>query len=150
VFTQYRGDAIGHFEGNTLVVEYTNIKYFGPIIPSYGSSFYPAGNGDHLTITERYTRTRPGRMEYKVTVDDPSTYVRPYTMLYNLEQNDGFKVSPPLCKEGTDDMGLTLSGWRLDEETAMRTAQETRDARKPALARLKARAIAEANKNKSQ
>jgi hypothetical protein len=160
-FLQYRGDAIGRFEGNTLVVEYTNLKYYGPYIPSYGSSFYPAGKGKDprhrdtldtstLKVTERYTRVRPDRMEYKVTIEDPQVYVRPYTTLNNLDLNDGFKLSPPLCKEGTDDMGLTLAGWRLDEETAMRTAAETLAQRKPAFERIKARAIAEANKNKSQ
>ena len=41
VFTQYRGDAIGRFEGNTLVVEYTNIKYYGPYLLSYGGSHHP-------------------------------------------------------------------------------------------------------------
>ena len=156
-FLQYRGSTVGRFEGNTLVVEYKNIKYYGPYIMSYGGNHHPAGKGEgntldtsHLTVTERYTRVGPDRMEYTVTVDDPSVYVRPYTVAQSYNLDNSFKLSPPLCKEGTDDMGLTLSGWRLDEETAMRTAAETREMRKSGLARVKARAIAEANKSKSQ
>lgn len=139
-FEQFQGDARGHFEGNTLVVEYTNVKSFGPVIPSYGSSIYPSGT-ETLKVTERYTRSGKDDIDYRYTVDDPSTYTRPYTVQFDLVRDDNYKISPVPCREGIDDIGTTLYGWRLDEDQAMQNADETRAARKPVFARIKKKAL---------
>jgi hypothetical protein len=143
-FSQFLGDARGRFEGNTLVVEYTNVKSFGAVIPSYGSSIYPADDMSKLKVTERYLRTGPDSIDYRYTVDDPSVYTRPYTVQYDLRLDNNFMISPVPCREGIDDLGTTLYGWRLDEDQAMQNADETRAARKPVFARIKARAEAAA------
>src|SRR5262245_53482442 len=68
----YMGDARGHWEGNTLVVETTNF---------IGNKTGIGGNGggtptsDALKLTERYTRVSPSVLNYEVTIDDPKTYV---------------------------------------------------------------------------
>ena len=144
-FQQYQGDARGRWDGNTLVVEYTNIKYFGPVIPSYGSAIYPSGRGDTLRVIERYTRVGPDAMEYRYTVDDPSVYTKMWTAAHNLKRDDLYRVAPVPCREGIDDMGTTLYGWRLDEEQAMENAEETRVARKSGFERMKKRALEAAN-----
>ena len=140
-FQQYQGDQRGHWEGNTLVVETTNIKFFGPVIPSYGSSIYPSESGDTLRVTQRFTRTGPDTMEHRYTVDDPSVYTKVYTVMGDMRRDDTYRISPVPCREGIDDMGTTLFGWRLDEEQAMENAEETRVARKPGFARMKKRAL---------
>ena len=57
----YMGDARGHFEGDTLVVETTN---FTDKVPYRGSS-------ENLRLTERFTQRAPGIVEWSVTFDDP-------------------------------------------------------------------------------
>ena len=64
------GDARGHWDGNTLVVESTNYK---------DRSTYRNANAATLRLVERFTRTSPDRIEWSVTVDDPPTWTRPWT-----------------------------------------------------------------------
>src|SRR5207244_2672055 len=101
--------------GNTLVVEYTNIKMFGPVITSYGHRMYP-GTAETLKVTERYTRVGPDTIDYRYTVDDPAVFTKSWTVEHNLTRDDAYRVSPVPCREGVDDMGSILFGWRLDEE----------------------------------
>ncbi|MBI2829446.1 MAG: hypothetical protein HYX77_09285 [Acidobacteria bacterium] len=138
-FKQWRGDVRGHWEGNTLVVETTNIKYPSPIITSYGGT-YP-GDGETLRFTERFTRVGPDTIEYRYTVDDPAVYTRPYTVLHELTRDDTYKVSADICHEGHDDMPSSLAGGRLDEENAMEGAKDTRLEREPRIRELKEEAI---------
>jgi hypothetical protein len=66
---QWLGDARGHFEGNTLVVDTTN---FGE-----GREWRGSTSGMHLT--ERLTPTAPNTLKYEFTVNDPTTWVRPWS-----------------------------------------------------------------------
>ena len=70
------GDARGHSEGNTLVVETTNL--------SDQTSIGGNGNGlrhsADMKITERFTPTAPDELKYEIYVDDPKTYTRPFTI----------------------------------------------------------------------
>lgn len=139
---QYLGDARGRWEGNTLVVEFTNVKSFGAVIPSYGSAIYPSDDMSKLKVTERYTLTGPNDIDYRYTVEDPSVYARPYTVQFDLQRDDNFRISPVPCREGIDDLGTTLYGWRLDEDQAFQNADETRAARRPHFELMKKRAEA--------
>ena len=73
---QWNGDSRGRWEGDTLVVETTN---FSP------QSFF-MGATDSLLVVERFTRTAPDRVEYEVTVSDPTTWVRPWSAMMPLRQ----------------------------------------------------------------
>ena len=64
------GDARGHWVGNSLVVETTNFR---------DRSVYRNANPNALKITERFTRTAPTTIEWTVTINDPTTWVRPWT-----------------------------------------------------------------------
>ena len=70
----YLGDARGHWEGGTLVVETTNFK-------GNTTGAGPNGGGtpasDALRLVERFTRVADDRIDYEVTIDDPQTYTRP-------------------------------------------------------------------------
>ena len=69
---QYLGDARGHWDGNTLVIETTNLNEPDLMINTLGYTSYP-GTGETLRIIERYTRVNADRMEYGT----PSTTLKP-------------------------------------------------------------------------
>ena len=138
-FRQWMGDSVGHWEGNTLVIETTNIKYPYPIITSYGPT-YP-GSGETLRFTQRFTRTGPDTMEFRYTVDDPGVYTRPYTVVHEMSRDDNYKISALACHEGHDDMPSALASGRVDEETALDNANDTKIQREPRLKELKEQAI---------
>jgi len=73
---QWNGDSRGRWEGDTLVVETTN---FSP-------KSYFMGATDNLLVVERFTRTAPDRIEYEVTVSDPTTWARAWTAMMPLRQ----------------------------------------------------------------
>src|SRR5207249_10530348 len=77
---QYLGDARGHWEGSTLVVETTNFTDQ----TSIGGNGNGLRHSADLKLTERVTRVDAQTMEYIVTVDDPKTYVKPFTILMDL------------------------------------------------------------------
>ena len=111
----YMGDARGHWEGNTLVVETTNFL---------GNKNAVAVNGwgtpasDALKLVERYTRVGPNEMRYEVTVDDPKTYVRPFKVGFPLTQEPGYRNFEYACHEGNYAMFDSLSGARAVERKA--------------------------------
>ncbi|MDA1097098.1 MAG: hypothetical protein O3B84_07580, partial [Chloroflexi bacterium] len=135
----WMGTARGRWDGNTLVVVTTNIRFPGPIITSHGPT-YP-GTGETLTFTERFTPLGPDTMEYRYTVDDPGVYVRPYTVMHEWTRDDAYKVSKIICHEGHDDKPATLSAGRFDEETAIDNANEARHEREERFEEMKAEAI---------
>jgi len=103
---QVNGDARGHWEGNTLVVETTN---FSP------RSFF-MGSADGLRLVERFTRTSASTMDYEVTVSDPTTWTRPWTALVRLKSTDD-RLIEFACHEGNHHVvrGI-LGGARADEK----------------------------------
>ena len=143
---QYVGDARGHWEGNTLVVETTNLNDAEPMMATYGIARYP-GTGETLRVIERYTRVDADNMEYRYTIDDPETYTRPYTVFEELTRNDGFAVEPSLCHENNKDTGAQLAAARADEAAALDFGAEYSRVRLQRLEEVKAE-VAAANKKR--
>ena len=135
---QPTGIARGRWDGNTLVVEYTNIEYPSyPFIPAYAANLYP-GTGETLKLTEWYTRTGPDGLEYRYTVEDPAVYTRPYSAMSQLEQNDiSDPGAPRMCHENNRDMGGVLSNQRADEYLSLETGIYSAEMRRPRLEQLK-------------
>jgi hypothetical protein len=106
---QLLGDSRGHFEGDTLVIETTN---YSPKSPFMGST-------ESVHITERFTRSAPDTLEYRVTVDDPRTWTRPWTAMIPLKHADE-KLYEYACHE--DNLGLPgiLAGARVEEQAGGR------------------------------
>jgi hypothetical protein len=100
------GDARGHWEGGTLVVETTNFK---------DRSTYRNAIAATLRLVERFTRTAPGRIEWTVTVIDPSTWTKPWTFSMPLTMNDAEPVLEFACHEGNYAVRHILSGARAAE-----------------------------------
>ena len=103
--TQDMGDARGHWEGDTLVVETTNFK---------ARSVYRNANPARLKLTERFVRIAPNRVRWSVTVDDPTTWTRPWTFSMPLTADD---QPLPLyeCHEGNYGLRNILSAARAEE-----------------------------------
>ena len=85
------GDARGHWEGSTLVVETTNFTQ---------RSAYRGANAGTLKLTERFTRVAPDKIMWTMTVDDPSTWTRPWTFGMPLTIMDSEVIEPYECHEG--------------------------------------------------
>jgi hypothetical protein len=105
---QWRGDGRGHWEGDTLVVETTNFR---------PEDTFRGANPGTLKITERFRRVAEDRIEYKFTVDDPSTWTKPWTAVVPLNAVDGplFEYD---CSENDNDAVNILAGARILEKRA--------------------------------
>src|SRR3546814_839608 len=75
----WMGDSIGHYEGNTLVVETTNIPEAQAFM----------GSWKNLKVTERFTRVSPTRLNYQFQIDDPQTWDQPWGGEYNFTPTNG-------------------------------------------------------------
>jgi hypothetical protein len=100
----YMGDARGHFEGETLVIETTN---FTDKVPYRGSS-------QNLRLVERFTPRGNGIVEWSVTFDDPATWARPWTFAMNLTKTTE-RPFEYACHEGNYAMRNMLGIARQEE-----------------------------------
>ena len=109
---QYLGDARGHFEGDTLVVETTNFM---------GNTTGVGGNGggpptsDVLHIVERFTRVAPDVLNYEVSITDPKTFTKPVKLFLPLTTQPGYQVLPYECHEGNHALNNILSAARAED-----------------------------------
>jgi hypothetical protein len=114
----YMGDSRGHWEGNTLVVETTNMTD-KTAIGSNGTGYNGEG-GRHSTamkLTERFTRVADDLIQYRATVDDPLTWTKPFTVEIPLELDRNYNNFEYACHEGNYALEDILSGAREEETT---------------------------------
>jgi hypothetical protein len=116
----YFGDSIGHWEGDTLVVETTNI----PQTQQFGGSW------EHLKVTERFRRVAKDRLYYGFTVEDPTMWDAAWGGEYEFSPLDGH-LYEYACHEGNYALPGILSGNRSDEAKA-EAAKAAKAAAKPA------------------
>jgi hypothetical protein len=104
----YMGDAKGRWDGDTLVVETTNI---------HARTLYRNASED-LKIIERFRRTGPETIEWSVTLDDPRTWTKPWTFAMNLsKKDDSQQPFEYACHEGNLGMFNMLSAARAAEKS---------------------------------
>ena len=112
VIRSYMGDARGHWEGNTLIVETEN---FNGLTGSLGRN----GNGNPtssaLRLVERFSRRDPDTLEYSVVVDDPHTWTRPWTVAFTLTRDPAYVMFEYACHEGNYAIPNMLSAFRAAE-----------------------------------
>jgi hypothetical protein len=101
----HMGDARGHWEGDTLVVETTN---FHPI------SVYRGATPSTLKLTERFKRVAQDKVAWSVTIDDPSTWTAPWTIAMPLSWEKQQSL-PFECHEGNFGLRNILSAARANE-----------------------------------
>jgi hypothetical protein len=102
---QWLGDSRGRWEGQTLVVETTNFS---------GKTNY-WGSREHLRLVERFTRLDAETINYEVTVTDPTTFTRPWTITLPVKKNPE-KMFEYACHEGNYAMMNLLKGSRVAEK----------------------------------
>jgi len=106
----YMGDPRGHWDGDTLVVETTNMK---------DQVAYRGANGGTLRLTERFKPVGPKTVEWSITVNDPATWTRPWTFGMNLAKKD--ETQRPFeyaCHEGNYGLRNILSAARSEDRAA--------------------------------
>jgi len=101
------GDSIGHWEGDALVVDTTNFN---------GKTRFRGSSGN-LHVIERFTRADANNLLYRVTIDDPSVFSKPWTMEYPFAATPG-PVYEYACHEGNYAMTDILGGARKSEAEA--------------------------------
>jgi hypothetical protein len=102
----YMGDARGHWEGNTLVVETTNFLEKS----AYG------GASSHLKTIERFRPMEDGNLDWSITFDDPHTWVRPWTFGMRLTRADGQPIYEYACHEGNEGIQGILKSARTEDK----------------------------------
>ncbi len=110
------GAARGHWEGDTLVVEYTN---FAPDALTSGVTTYPIPMSDATAkrrLTERWKRLDDTHLLYGFTMDDPTTRTKPYSVEFVMWRlTDQEQLVEYACHEGNVNLEFTLSGARATE-----------------------------------
>src|SRR4029077_12629641 len=102
------GDSRGHWDGDTLVVEVTNL--------TDRASF--RGSTGNLRLTERYTRTRPNTLHYEVTLEDSAAWTASWKFFIDFALDHGHeRVFEYACHEGNYGLVNILSASRaMDAE----------------------------------
>ena len=94
----YLGESIGHWEGDTLVVDVTGFN---------DKSWLDAAGHPHteqLHVVERYTRTKEDNMHFEATIDDPGTYAKPWTTGWNVKWVPNWELYEYVCQENNKDV----------------------------------------------
>ena len=117
----WMGDARGHWEGDTLVVETTN---FTDKTPSFNPTLTSSvGTGKTLTLTERFRRVDADTLLYEYTVDDPTTFTRPFSAAMPMRKSAA-PIFEYACHEGNYGMEGILIGARAEEKVAAQAATQ--------------------------
>ena len=90
------GGLLGHWEGDTLVVDVTNLDARSWLDSARHT------HSDALHVTERYTRTGRDVIQYEAILEDPKMYARPWKISMPLHRNTerGFELREQECTEG--------------------------------------------------
>jgi hypothetical protein len=104
---RWMGDSVGHWEGDTLVVDTTN----------FTNKTQFRGSSENLHVVERFTRVDANTLLYRFTVEDPTTWERPWSGEYPWVATDE-PIYEYACHEGNYALGGILRGARLLETEA--------------------------------
>jgi hypothetical protein len=108
---QWTGSRRGHWEGDTLVVETTNFNGKNPF----------RGSSEQMRVIERFTRVDEDTIRYQFTVDDPATWVRPWSAEMPMKKTTG-PLFEHACHEGNYGLYNILAGARAEEKRAAEEA----------------------------
>jgi len=144
---QWNGISRGYWEGSTLVVETRNftdkqmgtgsrrsdVTGFFRDLPSTapgasaGPGFIPRGiTFGNFVLTERFVPASPTRMHYYATLEDPTTWTRPWTFMLPYMKDDNYQIFEYACVEGDLSVPVGLAAERMNEASE-RAAEEAAD-----------------------
>jgi hypothetical protein len=101
----WMGDSVGHWEGDTLVVDTTNYTDKTPF----------RGSDQNLHVVERFTRINSDTIRYRFTIDDPTSFERPWTGEIAMSKTAG-PIYEYACHEGNYSLSTMLAGARAEEK----------------------------------
>jgi len=104
---QWMGDSRGHWEGETLVIETTNLNGKNPF----------RGSSEKMKVIERLRRTDANTLDYSFTIDDPGTWSQPWTAEAPMTKSVG-PLFEHACHEGNYGVRNTLAGARREDREA--------------------------------
>jgi hypothetical protein len=96
----YLGHSVGHWEGDTLVVDVVGLN---------DRTWLDAAGHPHteqLHVIERYTRTDENTLHYQATIDDPGAYTKPWTVGWNVKWEPDWDPLEYVCQENNRDVGV--------------------------------------------
>jgi hypothetical protein len=111
---QWMGSYVGHWEGQTLVVETTNFNGKNPF----------QGSSENMRLTERFTRMSDDTIRYQFTIDDPSTWTKPWSAEVPMKKTIG-PMFEHACHEGNYGLYNTLAGARAEDKRAAEGAAKS-------------------------
>jgi len=109
---QWFGDSRGHWEGDTLVVDTTNYK----------PRSFMSVSSEQLHVIERFSRSAPDILQYEITINDPGTWTKPWSLMIPLKRSPK-PVYEYACHEGNIGMVGILKGARAEEQAAASGSQ---------------------------
>ena len=110
---QWLGDSRGHWEGKTLVVDTTN----------FSSKMDFRGSSVALHVVERFTRAAANTITYEFTIEDPTTFARPWKAAFPMMKTED-EIFEYACHEGNRGLENILSAARADERAAEEAAKK--------------------------
>jgi hypothetical protein len=114
------GDSRGRWEGDALVVETTNFSDRTPFRGPPATARQDIFTGPELRVTERFTRLDAETIVYRFTVDDPGTFVKPWSGELVMRKMDG-PLYEYACHEGNYGLANILSAARVEERSGGQT-----------------------------
>jgi hypothetical protein len=109
------GDSRGRWEGDTLVVETTNYH----LLSGFNSYYCCQGSAEQLRIVERFHRTSATTIDYRFTVEDPTTFTRPFTVELPMQKTED-AIFEYACHEANYGLEGILRGARAEERDGRR------------------------------
>ena len=110
----YFGDAVARWEGDTLVVETTN---FNDKLPPF---FFAVSQ--NLRTIERFRRVAPNKIDWSATMEDSTTWTRPWTFAILWTEDDSQAIFEYACHEGNYGLRNILSAGRSDDRKGIKSS----------------------------
>ncbi len=93
----YNGYSVGHWEGNTLVIQTLGVRE--------DTKFFNFPHSPNMVITERLRLTAPNLLENRVKIDDPSILAQPYEFTYGYKKDPDYKIMEYICDDNRSVVG---------------------------------------------
>ena len=118
----FEGHSVGHWDGDTLVVETTHYSDVNPARATIGR---PMLISSAARVTERFTRVSEQELNYQYTVDDPTYYTEPWKGEFSFTREESGHIYEYACHEGNYSMVGALRGARAQEAMAEEAQDST-------------------------